>query len=81
MRIMIDWLFSLNEYRNVNEIADLIHDVKKLRSLYHNHQYDEMSVHIGVLTVKYQKEAIAWNAVNHNMPINADEAFKMQRRF
>lgn len=40
-----------------------------------------MSLHIGVLTVKYQKEAVAWNSVNHNMPTNADEAFRNAEAF
>ena len=78
---MLDWLSSLYEYRNIKEIADLIHDVEKLRSLYHNQRYDEISMHISVLTLKYQKEAIAWNAVNHNMPTNADESFRNAEAF
>ena len=78
---MNDWIDDYNEYSAFKDVADVLEDAKKLRSLYGDRRFDEMYQHIRMLMVKYLVEAVAWNSVNSKAPRNADEAFRAADEF
>ena len=73
---MSDWISDYNEYRGFKDVADVLEDARKLRSLYGERRFDEMSQHIRLLMVKYPVETVSWNSVNTCAPRNEDEAFR-----
>lgn len=72
---MNDYLNSLEPYKDIKEISDLIDEVKKLRECYYTQQYDKMQEHINKLTGKYLVETITWNASHPNMPTTVQQAY------
>ena len=68
---MDDYLTTLEQYKDVKEIADLIDEVKKLRLYYSTQQYDAMQLHIQSLTTKYLIETLVWNTTHQTMPTTA----------
>ena len=78
---MNDWIADYNEYREFKDVADVLEDAGKLRSLYGDHRFDEMYQNIRLLMVKYPIEAVTWNAVHSSAPLNADEAFRAADEF
>ena len=78
---MSDWFDSFSEYGDFKDIAEVLKDVKKLRSLYGERRFDEMYQHIRLLVVKYPIEALTWNSVNGSAPRNEEEAFTTADEF
>ena len=72
---MNDWIADYKEYSKFKDVADVLEDGRKLRTLYGERRFDEMYQHIRLLMVKYPVETVAWNTVNSNAPRNPDEAF------
>ena len=78
---MNDWIADYREYSGFKDVADVLEDAKKLRSLYGDSRFDEMYQHIRLLTVKYPIEAVTWNSVNGSAPRNEEEAFRAADEF
>ena len=72
---MNDYLNSLEPYKDIREISDLIDEVKKLREYYYTQQYDKMQEHINKLMLKYLAETITWNAIHPIKPITHQESY------
>ncbi len=72
---MSDYMNSLEPYKGIKEISDLIDEVKKLREYYHTRQYDKMQEHINKLTGKYFVETFTWNTSHRTMPITPQQAY------
>ena len=72
---MNDYLNSLEPYKDIKEISDLIDEVKKLRECYYTQQYDKMQEHINKLMLKYLAETITWNAIHPIKPITHQESY------
>ena len=78
---MSDWISDYKEYYCFKDIADVLEDARKIRSLYGERRFDEMSQHIRLLMVKYPSEAVTWNSINTSAPRNADEAYMAAEEF
>ena len=72
---MSDYLNSLEPYKGIKEISDLIDEVKKLREYYFTRQYDKMQEHINKLMLKYPVETITWNTVNRVIPTTYQQSY------
>ena len=55
---MNDYLNSLEPYKDIREISDLIDEVHKLREYYYTQQHEKMQQHINNLMIKYLAETI-----------------------
>lgn len=78
---MNDWIADYNDYSGFKDVAGVLEDARKLRSLYSGCRFEEMYQHIRVLMGKYPVETITWNAANTSAPRNADEAFRAADEF
>ena len=72
---MNDFLDSFEQFKDINEIKDLIDNVQKLREYYYNYENEKMYQHINQLTLKYYLETIAWNSKNTQKPCDEHRAF------
>lgn len=72
---MNDCLTTLEQYKDIKEITDLINEIKKLRLYYSTQQYDAMYQHIQSLTAKYLFETITWNSTHQTMPTTAQQSY------
>ena len=78
---MSDWISDYDEYRGFKDVADVLEDARKLRSLYVERRFDEMDWHIRLLMVKYLDETVSWNSVNTCAPRNEDEKYRATEGF
>ncbi len=70
---MSDFSATLEIFKDIKEIKDLLDDIYKLRVLYYNKRFEEMKRHIFDLTNKYFIERVLWNTANrNNMPAKDD---------
>lgn len=70
---MSDFRATLQTFKDIKEIKDLLDDVDKLRALYYYNRFEEMKRHIFDLTNKYFIERVLWNTANrNNMPAEDD---------
>ena len=70
---MSDFRATLETFKDIKEIKDLLDDFDKLRALYYYNRFEEMKKHIFDLTNKYFVERVLWNTANrHNMPAEDD---------
>ncbi|MBQ7227304.1 MAG: hypothetical protein IJX05_02760, partial [Clostridia bacterium] len=70
---MSDFRATLETFKDIKEIKDLLDDVDKLRALYYYNRFEEMKRHIFDLTNKYFIERVLWNTANrNNMPAEDD---------
>ena len=72
---MNDYLNSLEPYKDIREISDLIDEVHKLRECYYTQQHEKMQQHINNLMIKYLAETITWNAIHPIKPITHQESY------
>ena len=72
---MNDYLNSLEPYKNIKEISDLIDEVKKLREYYYTRLYDKMQEHINKLMLKYLAETLTWNTANRVAPTTYQQSY------
>lgn len=72
---MNDCLTTLEQYKDIKEITDLINEIKKLCLYYSTQQYDAMYQHIQSLTTKYLVETITWNSTHQTMPTTAQQSY------
>ena len=72
---MNDYLDSLEPYKDIKEISDLIDEVKKLREYYYTRQYDKMQEHIKMVASKYSIESSVWNRSHRTIPVTAQQAY------
>ena len=78
---MNDWVADYNGYSGFKDVAGVLEDARKLRSLYSGCRFGEMYQHIRLLIVKYPVEAVTWNSVNGSAPRNEEEAFRAADEF
>lgn len=78
---MNDYLNSLEPYKNIKEISDLIDEIHKLREYYYTQQHEKMQQHINNLMIKYLAETITWNACNPAMPTTGQQAYMNAETF
>ena len=70
---MSDFSATLETFKAIKEIKDLLDDIDKLRALYYYKRFEEMKKYIFDLTNKYFVERVLWNTANrHNMPAEDD---------
>ena len=72
---MSDYMNSLEPYKGIKEISDLIDEVKKLREYYFNQQFDKMQNHINNLMLKYFAETLTWNTANRVAPTTYQQSY------
>lgn len=78
---MNDYLTTFEQYKDINEIADLIDEVKKLRMYFGAQQFDAMQQHIRFLTMKYLFETLSWNSMHQTMPTTVQQSYLNAENF
>ncbi|MBR1925898.1 MAG: hypothetical protein IJ837_03475 [Clostridia bacterium] len=78
---MEDFLEEIKQYKETNDIIDLVDDVLKLRKYYFSMDYNSMMQHIDHLTNKYWVETKIWNSTSSSQSTTYEQQYINAEKF